>query len=80
MTSDPRKVDNAFTIPRLSYNEMLELSHCSANVIYTPTILPYRKNIPVVKNTNNLNCPGTYIDTSMVKTDNIATAISKLII
>ncbi len=80
MTSDPRKVDNAFTIPRLSYNEMLELSHYGANVIYTPTILPlYRKNIPiVVKNTNNPNCRGTYIDTSMVKTDNIATAISTI--
>ena len=44
------------------------------------TIYHYIEKHTFVKNTNNLNCPGTCIDTSMVKTDNIATAVLQLII
>ena len=54
MTSDPRIVDNAKSIDYISYNEMMELSHYGANVIYTPTILPlYKKNTYNSKNTFN---------------------------
>lgn len=53
MTADPRWVANAKTIPQISYQEAMELSHFGAKVIYPPTIQPVmHKNIPVwVKNT-----------------------------
>ena len=50
LTSDPRKVDGAFTIPELTYNEAMEMSHFGAKVIYPPTIQPaLSRNIPIVK-------------------------------
>jgi aspartate kinase len=63
LTADPRRVEQAFTIPTLSYKEAMELSHFGAKVIYPPTIQPaYIKNIPlVIKNTFNPSHPGTYV-------------------
>lgn len=83
MTSDPRIVDNAKSIDYISYNEMMELSHYGANVIYTPTILPlYKKKIPIiVKNTFNPDFKGTTINInniSTIKLNRIATAISNI--
>ena len=40
MTADPRIVNNAKAIPRISYHEAMELSHFGAKIIYPPTILP----------------------------------------
>jgi bifunctional aspartokinase / homoserine dehydrogenase 1 len=53
MTADPRVINKAYTIPKLTYSEAMELSHFGAKVIYPPTILPvYQKNIPLrIKNT-----------------------------
>jgi bifunctional aspartokinase / homoserine dehydrogenase 1 len=53
MTADPRIISKAYTIPKLSYSEAMELSHFGAKVIYPPTILPvYQKGIPIqIKNT-----------------------------
>ena len=80
MSSDPRIVKNSMTIDNISYNEMMELSHYGANVIYTPTILPlYNKKIPIiVKNTFNPEHKGTLIDIENNKDDKIATAISNI--
>lgn len=80
MSSDPRKVKTAFNLPKISYKEMLELSHYGANVIYTPTITPlYNKKIPIIiKNTNNPEIPGTTIDYEVNERKSIATAISTL--
>lgn len=63
MTADPRKVSQAFTIPEMSYQEALEMSHFGAKVIYPPTIVPaMRKNIPIrIKNTFAPEASGTYI-------------------
>ena len=63
LTSDPRKVRQAFTIPKLSYNEAMEMSHFGAKVIYPPTIQPaLRKQIPIyIKNTFNPDFEGTLI-------------------
>ncbi len=63
MTADPKKVDKAYVIGRLSYSEALELSHFGAKVLYTPTLHPaYQKNIPIrIKNTFNPSAPGTLI-------------------
>jgi aspartokinase/homoserine dehydrogenase 1 len=64
MTADPRLVSNVRLIPRISYQEAMELSHFGAKVIYPPTIQPVmRKNIPVwIKNTFSPSDPGTVIE------------------
>lgn len=63
LTADPRKVHRAFTIPKMTYNEAMEMSHFGAKVIYPPTILPaMNKRIPlVIKNTFNPGFEGTFI-------------------
>ena len=63
MTADPRVISGAYTIPRLTYSEAMELSHFGAKVIYPPTILPvYQKGIPVlIKNTFEPGHVGTLI-------------------
>lgn len=63
LTCDPRKVKKAFTIPRLSYVEAMEMSHFGAKVIYPPTIQPaLRKGIPIyIRNTFNPSFEGTLI-------------------
>ena len=49
MTADPRRVEDALPIPRLSYEEMLELSHFGAKVVYPPTVTPARRRgIPLL--------------------------------
>jgi aspartokinase/homoserine dehydrogenase 1 len=64
LTSDPRKVKKAFTIPKLSYAEAMEMSHFGAKVIYPPTIQPaLSKGIPIyIRNTFNPTFVGTLID------------------
>lgn len=64
LTSDPRKVKKAFTIPKLSYAEAMEMSHFGAKVIYPPTIQPaLSKGIPIyIRNTFNPSFIGTLID------------------
>ncbi|HXD76638.1 MAG TPA: bifunctional aspartate kinase/homoserine dehydrogenase I [Puia sp.] len=64
MTADPRLVSNVRLIPRISYQEAMELSHFGAKVIYPPTIQPVmRKNIPVwIRNTFSPADPGTVIE------------------
>lgn len=53
LTANPRVVKNAYSIPELSYDEAMELSHFGAKVIYPPTIQPALvKSIPIyIKNT-----------------------------
>ena len=40
MTADPRKVDKAFSIMRMTYEEAMEMSHFGAKVIHPPTMQP----------------------------------------
>ncbi|MEO6548461.1 MAG: bifunctional aspartate kinase/homoserine dehydrogenase I [Ferruginibacter sp.] len=63
MTADPRLVTNVKTIPQISYQEAMELSHFGAKVIYPPTIQPVSsKGIPTwIRNTFAPNDPGTVI-------------------
>ncbi|MEO6760233.1 MAG: aspartate kinase, partial [Saprospiraceae bacterium] len=63
LTADPRRVKKAFTLPKMTYREAMEMSHFGAKVIYPPTILPaLAKGIPlVIKNTFNPSFAGTYI-------------------
>lgn len=66
MTADPKIVPKAYTVPCMSYEEAMELSHFGARVIYTPTLTPaYRSGIPIkVKNTFRQDHPGTLITSS----------------
>ncbi|MEJ2614948.1 MAG: bifunctional aspartate kinase/homoserine dehydrogenase I [Ignavibacteriaceae bacterium] len=63
MTADPRKVKNAFSLPHITYEEAMELSHFGAKVIHPPTIQPaFSRKIPIViKNTFNPEFAGTLI-------------------
>lgn len=80
LTADPRRVEQAFTVPTLSYKEAMELSHFGAKVIYPPTIQPaYIKNIPlVIKNTFNPTHPGTFISKDAGKSNNSIKGISSI--
>lgn len=64
MTADPRVINNAYTIDRLSYVEAMELCNFGAKVVYPPTIYPVcQKNIPIlIKNTFNPDAKGTIIE------------------
>ena len=63
LTTDPRIVSHAYTIPYLTYDEAMELANMGAKVIYPPTIQPaLEKNIPIyIKNTFNPEFIGTRI-------------------
>jgi len=63
MTTDPRKVPTARSIPAITYAEAAELAFFGAKVVHPATIQPaVEKQIPVyVKNTKNPSHPGTVI-------------------
>ena len=63
MTADPRVIDTAYPIDRLSYVEATELCNFGAKVVYPPTIYPVCiKNIPIlIKNTFRPQDKGTII-------------------
>jgi len=67
-TANPSIVNQAKPIPKLSYQEAMELSHFGAKVLYPPTIQPLIKNkIPVIiKNTFNYKSPGTMISSNSI--------------
>lgn len=64
MTADPRVINSAYTIDRLSYVEAMELCNFGAKVVYPPTIYPVCiKNIPIyIKNTFHPEAAGTIIE------------------
>jgi aspartokinase/homoserine dehydrogenase 1 len=66
MTADPTKVKRHFPIPRLSYEEAMELSHFGAKVVYPPTMQPAMKaGIPIIiKNTFKPEKEGTTISST----------------
>ena len=63
MTADPRVINTAYPIDKLSYVEATELCNFGAKVVYPPTIYPVCiKNIPIlIKNTFRPDDPGTII-------------------
>ncbi len=63
MTADPRVINSAYTIDKLSYVEAMELCNFGAKVVYPPTIYPVCiKNIPIyIKNTFRPEAQGTVI-------------------
>ncbi len=79
-TSNPKKVNRAFTISEMSYDEALEMSHFGAKVLYAPTIRPVRSlGIPtVIKNTFNPNHPGTTISNRGSSNSRVITGLSSI--
>ncbi len=80
MTADPRLVQNVKVIPRISYQEAMELCHFGAKVIYPPTIQPVMsKGIALwVKNTFAPDDEGTLIENKVSKNGNIVQGISSI--
>ena len=80
MTADPRLVQNAKPIQRISYQEAMELSHFGAKIIYPPTIQPVmNKKIPVwIKNTFAPDEYGTLIENESAVTDSFIRGISSI--
>lgn len=80
MTADPRLVNNARHIEKISYHEAMELSHFGAKVIYPPTIQPLmNKQIPVwIKNTFAPDDYGTIINGDSGKSDSSIRGISSM--
>ncbi len=80
LTCDPRKVKRAFTIPKMTYAEAMEMSHFGAKVIYPPTLQPaLRKQIPIyIKNTFNPTFEGTYISSYQDPEDKAVKGISSI--
>lgn len=69
LTADPRRVNQAFPVSSMTYEEAMEMSHFGAKVIYPPTIVPaMERHIPLrIKNTFNPGYPGTLISHSPEK-------------
>ncbi|WP_310394786.1 bifunctional aspartate kinase/homoserine dehydrogenase I [Hymenobacter sp.] len=80
MTADPRLVRSARPIPRLSYQEAMELSHFGAKVLYPPTIQPVmRRGIPLwIKNTFAPADPGTLVELAPPPTAAVVQGISSI--
>ncbi len=71
LTADPSRVSSAFTIPKMTYAEAVEMSHFGAKVIYPPTMQPALKSkIPIfIKNTFDPTANGTRISEEKSVTD-----------
>ncbi|MGH1365656.1 MAG: bifunctional aspartate kinase/homoserine dehydrogenase I [Calditrichia bacterium] len=80
MTADPRKVRGAFSLPAITYEEAMEMSHFGAKVIYPPTIQPLlNKNIPIrIMNSFNRSFAGTLISASTVNSNDLMRGISSV--
>ncbi|MDX1382665.1 MAG: bifunctional aspartate kinase/homoserine dehydrogenase I, partial [Thermoanaerobaculia bacterium] len=79
-SADPRRVEDAFSLDELSYDELLELSHFGAKVVYPPTVHPARKAaIPlVIKNTLNPDFPGTRVVEAAAPSEHPVRGISSI--
>lgn len=79
-TANPKLVKQAFTIPSISYQEAMELSHFGAKVLYPPTIQPaLSKKIPIhIKNTFSPEDDGTLISSETEDKPNAVRGISHI--
>jgi aspartokinase/homoserine dehydrogenase 1 len=80
LTADPRIVKQAFSIPVMTYEEALEMSHFGAKVIYPPTIIPaLEKRIPLrIKNSFNPDAPGTLISEQAPANESAVTGVASI--
>ncbi len=63
MTANPARVEGAFPVSEMSYEEAMELSHFGAKVLHPPTMQPaMMQQIPIrIKNTFVPDFPGTVV-------------------
>ncbi|WP_022825702.1 bifunctional aspartate kinase/homoserine dehydrogenase I [Hymenobacter norwichensis] len=80
MTADPRLVTLARPIPRISYQEAMELSHFGAKVLYPPTIQPVMsQGIPLwIKNTFAPEDEGTLVEVSPPANQDVVRGLSSI--
>ena len=80
MTADPRIINKAYVIDKMSFIEAMELCNFGAKVIYPPTIFPvYHKNIPIkIKNTFNPEAAGTYISRYAESSEKVIKGVSSI--
>ncbi len=80
LTADPRRVNEAFVVESLSYEEAMELSYFGAKVIYAPTVQPvYEKKIPLrIRNTFNPSFQGSIISSAAANTKYGITGIASV--
>ncbi|MGY2130656.1 bifunctional aspartate kinase/homoserine dehydrogenase I [Hymenobacter sp. HD11105] len=80
MTADPRLVKLARPIPRISYQEAMELSHFGAKVLYPPTVQPVRsQGIPLwIKNTFAPRDAGTLVEVSPPANKDVVRGLSSI--
>ena len=69
LSANPKIVKNVVNIPKLNYEEAMELAHAGAKVIFPPTMIPaLYNNIPIkIKNTFNLKNKGSLISNEVTK-------------
>ncbi len=79
-SADPRQVPEAFTLPALSFEEAMELSHFGAKVLHPKTIQPARgAGISVkVRNSFRPEHPGTLITAQAPPPDHAARGLTLL--
>ena len=78
MTTDPKIVPQARSIPNISYVEAMELSYFGAKVLHPRAIEPaIRHGIPVrVKNTFEPDFPGTLVVADQVPSEDVVKAVT----
>lgn len=80
LTANPHEVPDARSIPAMSYEDAMEMSHFGAKVIFPPTIQPaMQKDIPIrIRNTFNPDFPGTLIHSNRQDPTHRITGISSM--
>ena len=78
LAADPKLVNNPKAIKEITYAELRELSYMGASVLHEETVFPVQSlNIPInLKNTNEPDNPGTFIQNECTDTSNIVTGIA----
>ena len=78
LAADPKLVSNPKAIKEITYAELRELSYMGASVLHEETVFPVQSlNIPInLKNTNEPENPGTFIQNECSDTSNIVTGIA----
>jgi aspartokinase/homoserine dehydrogenase 1 len=80
LSADPRAVQPAFVLPRITYEEAMELSYFGAKVLHSAAIAPaVAKRIPLrIKNTFRPQAPGTLISHAKGRSDHQAKGITSI--
>jgi aspartokinase/homoserine dehydrogenase 1 len=80
LSADPKVVSSAFVVPRITYDEAMEMSYFGAKVLYPATIAPAAaKSIPIlIKNTFRPEVPGTTISRTRTNGHRCAIGVSSL--